>query len=65
MKNASGNGRTGPAGCLDPTIVAVNGVELEVFEAGHRDDTMARATSGTYACTQHPLRLTEPSEGAP
>ena len=25
-----------PAGVPDPTIVAVNGVELEVFEAGHQ-----------------------------
>jgi hypothetical protein len=50
MKNASGNGRIGPAGSLDPTIVAVNGVELEVFEAGRRDDSMTRAKSGTYAC---------------
>jgi hypothetical protein len=65
MKNGSGNGRIGPAGFLDSTIVAVNGVELEVFEARHRDDSESRATSGTYACKQHPLRLTEPSEGAP
>ena len=53
------NGRIGPVGFLDPTIVAVNGVELEVFEAGRRDDSMTRAASGTYACRQHPLRLAE------
>jgi len=59
MKNGSRNGRIGPAGLLDPTIVAVNGVELEVFEAGRRDRSMTRATSGTHACEQPPIRLTE------
>jgi len=36
MKNVSSNGPFSPAGFPDPTIVAVNGVELEVFEAGHQ-----------------------------
>jgi hypothetical protein len=59
MKNGSRNGRIGPAGLLDPTIVAVDGVELEVFEAGRRDRSMTRATSGTRTCEQPPIGLTE------
>jgi hypothetical protein len=55
MKNGSSDGRIGPAGLLDPTIAAVDGVEFDVFEVGRRDRSMTRsgvATAGRRASVE-------------
>lgn len=61
MTNGSGNGRIGPAGFPDATIVAVDGVEFEVSEAGRQGCSMTRARSGTHARERSPTRTAEPS----